>query len=104
MHEDTANEEDPWTGMEMDDDEEGLPKEHMQEEERTNMPGETSRKENEHAGGHAKAVIGMILQTEKKHNCQPFTRPRKRVLHSGHDGACLSSAANLGCGRNADVP
>ena len=41
------NEEDPWTGMEMDDDEEGLPKEHLQEEEEMykHAGRKTSRKE-----------------------------------------------------------
>ena len=32
-----------------------------------------------------KAVIGMILKTEKKDNCQSVMRSQRRILHSGRD-------------------
>ena len=32
------------------------------------------------------AVIGMILKTEKKDNCQSVMRSQRRILHSGRDG------------------
>ena len=32
-----------------------------------------------------KAVIGMILKTEKKDNCQSVAMSQRRILHSGRD-------------------
>ena len=74
LQEDIESEEDPWAGTGMDDDEETLPKE-------------------QHAGKEAGGVWG---KTKKDDNCQSMTGPKRRILRSGRDEACLLRAVSLG--------
>ena len=57
----------------MDNDEEGLPNVHLQEEESTNVPRETSRKEIEHAGGNAGEEGCLRYYLAYGENAQPST-------------------------------